>query len=99
MIIFGEAFLRRALREYVAHYKAVASTVAVNQRAGVKAAVGVPQRLIGVKQVSIRPGNAVATVLASDHKSIACQTAARPSIAAVSERMFRSLTSPAWGDG
>jgi hypothetical protein len=79
--------------------KAVASTVAVNQRAGVNAVVGVPQRLIGVKQVSIRPGNAVATVLASDHKSIACQTAARPSIAAVSERMFRSLTSPAWGDG
>jgi hypothetical protein len=37
-------------------------------------AQGVQQRLMGVKQFSIRPGNAVAVMPGCDHKSFACQT-------------------------
>ena len=46
-----------------------------DERAGIVAAVGVQQRLMGVKQVAIRRGNPVAAVLAGDHEAIACQTA------------------------
>ena len=45
-----------------------------DERAGVKAAVGVKQRLVGVKQVTIQAGNPVAAVFASDHEAITAKT-------------------------